>query len=194
MRKILILVVIAVLGFQVKPALAQFTFTGDFQVSGNLGLQSSGTACSTGYAAFCPAGHTCRCLMDTQANLHTASGSSLTIPPGVTTVAVAKDVTDVTNTPPGGCFPVYADVNYVSNTPGQASATINIFGTLCKPLVAGAPLTFSGGGAIEQAMFEVPILGPIPFSGFGTLTGTYAPTSTSGQNLTLDLNAQASPL
>jgi len=191
MRKILILIAIAVLGFKVMPALAQIPYNADFQVSGNLGISSSSTACSTGYAAFCPSNHTCKCLTASQASLHNASGGSITIPPGVTTVDVAKDVTDVTNTPPGGCFPAYADVNYVS-TDGTAHATINIFATLCKPVVAGGPLSFSGGGAIEQATL-IDVF-PITVTGWGTLTGTYAPTSTSGQNLTLDLMASGNVL
>ncbi len=195
MRKILILIAIAALAFKVTPALAQITFTDTFTVTGNLALSSNPALCTAlgTYTAFCPTADNCKCLSATQANLHNGN-TIVTIPPGTTTVAVAKAKGDSTGTSPNplGCFPAYAYVHYVANSPSSDNALINIFGTLCKPLVAGAPLNFSGGGAIESASF---VVGPFQVSvvGWGTVTGTYAP-GTTGQNLTLNLNAQATAL
>lgn len=192
MRKVLILIAIAALAFKATPALAQITFADTFTVTAHLASSSNPALCTAPgtYTAFCPIADTCKCLSATKANLHNGN-TIVTIPPGTTTVAVARDNTEATSTPPG-CFPAYAYVHYVANAPSSDNALINMFGTLCKPLVAGGPLSFSGGGAIESASF---VVGPFLVSlvGWGTVTGTYAP-GTTGQNLTLNLAAQASTL
>jgi hypothetical protein len=182
MRKLIVLSAIAVLALA-SPALA---FNETFTVTGNLGVATSAGKCtSLAYPAMCPAADTCVCYTAKKTSLHTAKGGTLTIPPGTTQVAVSVDTTDITSHP--GCSPAWGEVHYVS-TNGLDSATIEFFASLCKPLAAGSPQTFSGGGALTNAVF-----GFLGATGFGTATGTYF-AGASGQNLTLNLIAIVVPL
>jgi outer membrane protein assembly factor BamB len=108
------------------------------------------------------------------------------VPRGATTVRITTDNADATSAP--GCSPAYGEVNYASNNTAN-SATINFFAALCKPLRIGGPASLSGGGAIEHATLAGAGF-PITVSGFGTLTGTYAPAQ--GGALALSLHARAS--
>jgi hypothetical protein len=182
MRKLIVLSAIAILALA-SPVLAidqTFTITGHFGVA-----TSAGKCTSLAYPSMCPAAHSCVCYTATKTSLHTAKGGILTIPPGTTQVAVSVDNTDAASKP--GCRPAWGEVHY-SQTGGADTATIEFFASLCQPLAAAQPQTFSGGGALTSATF---VISGFPFSGitgFGTATGTYF-TGAAGQNLTLNLLA-----
>ena len=113
----------------------------------------------------------------------------MSIPPGTTKVAVSVDTTDATSRP--GCRPAWGEIQY-NQTGGGDSATIEFFASLCKPLTAVSPQTFSGGGALTNASLVVEGL---PFSGvtgLGTATGTYS-AAASGDNFILNLTAVIVP-
>jgi hypothetical protein len=181
MRKLMILSAIAILAFVASPVLAQTTFT----VSGHLATPTAGRCTLLSYAANCPSGDACVCYTATKPSLHTASGGIVTIPPGVTQVQVSVDNTDKTSTP--GCKPAWGEVEYTANS-GPDTATVEFFASLCPAITAGQPLSFSGGGALTNSLFEVPILGDISIDAIGTATGTYS-SGAAGQNLTLNLTA-----
>jgi hypothetical protein len=97
---------------------------------------------------------------------------------------VAVSVDNTLNTSHPGCKPAWGEIQYTETGGGPDSATIEFFASLCSPLFATSPLTFSGGGALTNATFGI-------FSGItglGTATGTYSPANT-GTNLTLSLTA-----
>jgi hypothetical protein len=181
MRKLIVLSAIAVLALA-SPALA---LNETFTVTGNLGVATSAGKCtSLTYPSLCPSGDNCVCYTAKKTSLHTAKGI-LTIPPGTTQVAVSVDTSDITSHP--GCSPAWGEVHY-SQTGGSDMATIEFFASLCKPLAPGSPQTFSGGGALTDSLFVIPIFGAIDVTGFGTATGTYF-NGAAGQNLTLSLTA-----
>lgn len=179
MRKMMILSAIAIIAFVASPVLAQ-TFT----VSGHLATPTAGR-CALSYAANCPSSDACVCYAATKPSLHTASGGIVTIPPGVTKVQISVDTTEKTSTP--GCRPAWGEVEYNADS-GPDTATVEFFASLCPALSAGQPLSFSGGGALTNSLFEVPIFGAISIDAIGTATGTYA-SGAAGQNLTLNLTA-----
>jgi hypothetical protein len=180
MRKLIVLSAIAILALA-SPVLAldeTFSVTGHFAVA-----TSAGKCTSLTYPAKCPSAG-CVCYTATKPSLHTAKGGILTIPPGITQVAVSVDTSDAASKP--GCRPAWGEVHYVASS-GVDNATIEFFASLCSPLSAGSPQTFSGGGALTSSTF---LIGPFAFdiTGFGTATGTYF-TGAAGQNLTLSLTA-----
>jgi hypothetical protein len=181
MRKLIVLSAIAILALA-SPVLA---FDETFTISGNLGVATSvGKCTSLPYPAMCPSA-SCVCYTATKTSLHTAKGGALTIPPGTTKIVVAVDTAGITSHP--GCSPAWGEVDYVS-TSGEDSATIEFFASLCKPFAAGSAQTFSGGGALTNAVF-----GFLGATGFGTATGTYL-AGAGGQNLTLNLVADVALL
>ena len=148
MRKLIVLLTIAILAFGASPVLA-ITLQDTFQVTGHLGVAvSAGRCTSLAYPAMCPSADTCVCYTATKTSLHSATGGVLTIPPGTTKVAVSVDTKDATSHP--GCRPAWGEIQY-NQTGGGDNATIEFFASLCKPLTAGAPQTFSGGGALTNA-------------------------------------------
>jgi hypothetical protein len=185
MRKLTVLTAVLILALAAKPALAQISFTDTFTVTGHLGISTSSTACTGAgtYTALCPSAD-CTCYTATKASLHSATGGPITIPPGTTSVAVAVDFKDGTSTP--GCYPGYGKVVYKASS-GPDQAKILFFARLCNRLFPGAPLSFSGGGAIASATFESPI-GTVNLTGWGTAFGAYSPAPT-GQTLSLTLSA-----
>jgi hypothetical protein len=191
MNRLRILLTVAIVSLSAAPALA---ITATFKVSGNLGLQADATGCTSHpYTAMCPIADSCSCYKVSKTSLHATNlPPGVTIPPGKTTAFFAVDGEDGTGSA-GTCKPVYGEVDYLSDNM-QDSVQIFMFGSLCNPFSAGAPLSISGGGAIEEAMFEVmigPFEVPIEVVGFGTAVGTYSPGST-GQTFTLSLTANAS--
>ena len=183
MRKLIILLAIAILALGASPALA---INATFTVTGHFGVTTTTSKCTgLAYPAMCPSGDNCVCYSATKTSLHTATGSAITIPPGTTNVAVSVDNTLNTSHP--GCKPAWGEIDY-TQTGGTDTATIEFFASLCSPLFATTPLTFSGGGALTNATFGI-------FSGItglGTATGTYSPANT-GTNLTLNLTAVLVP-
>jgi hypothetical protein len=179
MRKIIVLLAIAILALGASPVLA---INATFTVTGHFGVTTTTSKCTTlTYPALCPTRDNCVCYTATKTSLHTASAGPLTIPPGTTKVAVSVDNTLNTSHP--GCKPAWGEIDY-TQTGGTDTATIEFFASLCSPLFATSPLTFSGGGALTNATFGI-------FSGItglGTATGTYSPANT-GTNLTLSLTA-----
>jgi hypothetical protein len=183
MRKMMILSAIAIIAFVASPVLAQTTFT----VSGHLATPTAGR-CALPYAANCPSDDACVCYAATKPSLHTASGGIVTIPPGVTKVQVSVDTSDKTSTP--GCKPAWGEVQYTADS-GPDTATVEFFASLCPAITAGQPLSFSGGGALTNSLFEIPslsFLGAFSIDAIGTATGTYS-SGAAGQNLTLNLTA-----
>jgi hypothetical protein len=189
MRKLIVLMTIAVLAFGASPVLA-ITLQNTFKVSGHLGVTTSTGKCtSLTYPAMCPSADNCICYTATKTSLHSATGGILTIPPGTTKVAVSVDTKDATSHP--GCSPAWGEIQY-NQTGGSDMATIEFFASLCKPLASTSPQTFSGGGALTSAtlVFEgFPVSG---ITGFGTATGTYS-AGASGDNFTLNLTAVITP-
>ena len=187
MRKLSVMLTIAILAFGASPVLA---INATFTVKGHFGVATSpGTCTSLPYPKLCPATDTCICYTATKTSLHAATGGLLTIPPGTTQVAVSVDATRATSHP--GCRPAWGEIEY-TQTGGSDMATIEFFASLCQPLAAGLPLSFSGGGALTSATL---VFGGLPLSGitgFGTATGTYFPALT-GSNLTLSLTAIVTP-
>ena len=182
MRKLIVLSAIAILAFGASPALA---INATFIVTGNLGVATSAGKCtSLAYPAMCPSA-SCVCYTAKKTSLHTASGGVLTIPPGTTQVAVSVDTAEITSHP--GCSPAWGEIQY-QQTDGSDMATIEFFASLCKPVAAGSPLTFSGGGALTDSLLVVPFFGALDLTGLGTATGTYF-SGAAGQNLTLNLTA-----
>lgn len=188
MRKLSVMLTIAILAFGASPVLA---INATFTVKGHFGVATSpGTCTSLPYPKLCPATDTCICYTATKTSLHAATGGLLTIPPGTTQVAVSVDATRATSHP--GCRPAWGEIEY-TQTNGSDMATIEFFASLCQPLAPSLPLSFSGGGALTSATLEVPPLGLISgITGFGTATGTYFPALT-GSNLTLNLTAIVTP-
>jgi len=181
MRKLIVLSAIAILALGASRA---FALDEIFSVTGHLGVATSAGKCtSLAYPAMCPSGDKCVCYTATKTSLHTAKGI-LTIPPGTTQVAVSVDTSDAASKP--GCKPAWGQIQY-NQTGGTDNATIEFFASLCSPLAPGAPLSFSGGGALTSSSF---LIGPFAFdlTGFGTATGTYF-SGAAGQNLTLSLTA-----
>jgi hypothetical protein len=142
------------------------------------------------YPAMCPSGDNCVCYSATKTSLHTATGSAITIPPGTTNVAVSVDNTLNTSHP--GCKPAWGEIQYTETGGGPDTATVEFFASLCSPLFATSPLTFSGGGALTNATLVVDGFPLSGITGLGTATGTYSPAN-SGTNLTLNLTAVIAP-
>lgn len=183
MRKIIVLLTIAILALGASPVLA---INATFTVTGHLGVAiSAGECTSLAYPDICPSGHTCVCYSATKTSLHTASGGLLTIPPGTTQVDVSVDATDTTSHP--GCRPAWGEIQY-TQTGGTDTATIEFFASLCQPLAATLPQSFSGGGALTSATLDTPLGVVSGITGFGTATGTYF-AGVGGSNLTLNLTA-----
>jgi hypothetical protein len=180
MHKLIVLSAIAVLALA-SPALA---LNETFTVTGNLGVATSPGKCtSLPYPSMCPSAG-CVCYTAKKTSLHTASGGILTIPPGTTQVAVSVDPALITSHP--GCSPAWGEIQY-QQTGGSDMATIEFFASLCKPVAAGSPQTFSGGGALTDSLLVVDGFA-FDLTGYGTATGTYF-AGASGQNLTLNLTA-----
>jgi hypothetical protein len=189
MRKLIVLLTIAILAFGATPVLA-ITLQNTFQVTGHLGVAvSAGKCTSLAYPAMCPSADTCVCYTATKTSLHSATGGVLTIPPGTTKVAVSVDTKDATSHP--GCSPAWGEIQY-NQTGGSDNATIEFFASLCKPLTAVSPQTFSGGGALTNASLVVEGIPFIGITGLGTATGTYS-AAASGDNFTLNLTAVIVP-
>ncbi len=186
MRRLIVLTAALILALGAKPALAQITFNDTFTITGHLGISTSSTACTAAgtYTALCPAAD-CTCYAVTKASLHHTS-VLVTIPPGTTNVAVAVDFKNGTSTP--GCYAAYGKVVYTASS-GPDHAKILFFARLCNRFFPGAPLSFSGGGAIADASFLVSGI-PFTLTGYGTAFGTYSP-APSGQTLSLSLAATA---
>jgi hypothetical protein len=189
MRKLIVLLAIAILALGASPVLA-ITLQETFSVTGHLAVTTTTSKCTgLAYPAMCPSGDNCVCYSATKTSLHTATGSAITIPPGTTKVAVSVDNTLNTSHP--GCKPAWGEVQY-TQTGGSDTATIEFFASLCSPLFATAPLSFSGGGALTNATLVVDGLLFSGVTGLGTATGTYSPAAT-GSNLTLNLTANIAP-
>ena len=189
MRKLIVLLAIAILALGASPVLA-ITLQETFSVTGHLAVTTTTSKCTgLAYPAMCPSGDNCVCYSATKTSLHTASGGLITIPPGTTKVAVSVDNTLNTSHP--GCKPAWGEIQYTETGGGPDTATIEFFASLCSPLFATSPLTFSGGGALTSSNI---LIGGFPFdiTGFGTATGTYSPANT-GTNLTLNLTAVVVP-
>jgi hypothetical protein len=189
MRKLIVLLAIAILALGASPALA---INATFTVTGHFGVTTTTSKCTgLAYPAMCPSGDNCVCYSATKTSLHTATGSAITIPPGTTNVAVSVDNTLNTSHP--GCKPAWGEIQYTETGGGPDTATVEFFASLCSPLFATSPLSFSGGGALTSATLEVPPFGVISgITGLGTATGTYSPAN-SGTNLTLNLTAVIAP-
>ena len=189
MRKLIVLLAIAILTLGASPVLA-ITLQETFSVTGHLAVTTTTSKCTgLAYPAMCPSGDNCVCYSATKTSLHTATGSAITIPPGTTKVAVSVDNTLNTSHP--GCKAAWGEVLY-TQTGGSDTATVEFFASLCSPLFATAPLTFSGGGALTNATLAVDGFPLSGITGLGTATGTYSPANT-GTNLTLNLTAVIVP-
>jgi hypothetical protein len=162
-----------------------------FTVTGHFGVTTTTSKCTgLAYPAMCPSGDNCVCYSATKTSLHTATGSAITIPPGTTNVAVSVDNTLNTSHP--GCKPAWGEIQYTETGGGPDTATVEFFASLCSPLFATSPLTFSGGGALTNATLVVDGFPLSGITGLGTATGTYSPAN-SGTNLTLNLTAVIAP-
>jgi len=187
MRKLITLLAIAIVALGASPALA---INATFTVTGHFGVTTTTSKCTTLlYPSLCPPVDNCVCYTATKTSLHTAKGGLLTIPPGTTKVAVSVDTTRATSHP--GCRPAWGEVQY-TQTGGPDTATIEFFTSLCQPLAATLPLSFSGGGALTNATLVVSGFPLSGITGLGTATGTYFPAAT-GSNLTLNLTAIVVP-
>jgi hypothetical protein len=188
MRKLIVLLAIAIVALGASKALA---INATFTVTGHFGVTTTTSKCtSLAYPAMCPSGDNCVCYTATKTSLHTATGGLLTIPPGTTTVDVSVDNTRNTSHP--GCKPAWGEIQYTETGGGPDTATIEFFASLCSPLGATLPLTFSGGGALTNATLVVDGFPLSGITGLGTATGTYSPANT-GTNLTLNLTAVVVP-
>ncbi len=183
MRKQITLLAIAIVALGASPALA---INATFIVTGRLGVTTTASKCtSLSYPSMCPSSDKCVCYTATKTSLHTATGGPLTIPPGTTEVAVSVDQSDKASSP--GCRPAWGEIQY-NQTGGSDTATIEFFASLCQPLAATLPQSFSGGGALTNATLKVDGIPITGITGFGTATGTYSAAPT-GSNLTLNLTA-----
>ncbi|HVA40931.1 MAG TPA: hypothetical protein VNF49_09715, partial [Candidatus Binataceae bacterium] len=171
MRKLIVLLTIAIVALGASPVLA-ISLQHTFIVTGHLGVALLASKCtSLPYPSLCPSSDTCVCFTATKTSLHAASGDLLTIPPGTTKMAISVDTTQATSHP--GCRPAWGEIEY-NQTTGSDTATIEFFASLCQPLAPTLPQSFSGGGALTNATL---VIGGFPFTGtgFGTATGTYSP-------------------
>jgi hypothetical protein len=189
MRKLIILSAFAILALGASSVLA-ISLQETFSVTGHLAVTTTTSKCtSLPYPAMCPSGDNCVCYSATKTSLHTATGSAITIPPGTTQVAVSVDNTENTSHP--GCKPAWGEVQY-TQTGGSDTTTVEFFASLCSPLGATLPLTFSGGGALTNATLDFDGFQLSGITGLGTATGTYFPAA-GGTNLTLNLTAVIAP-